>query len=362
MSLDIKEPGSLEKIKNENTKSAIKNIERSQQILDQLINTSDDVRELRSIRKKLSILISDLKDKNLGQFSNKTSSMNDFTTAEEYFVDAFEDFADELEKQSLQGANTKSIKNRINSLEDSISSRLIPSDELKNQFMESISKEENPAELIPPNVKNELHIYLNMLQTKYSRNRLEIMFGGDYIGDLNWKYVPENDNIRSKAGSLLETPLVLEARFQQKDILLIELIQKEANKVKKSQHKCVCIINKSWNDEIKEFTRRFVHPNFILYLYDLDDGLIFNEENKMAQHYSFWFNSKQEITKLDEVIHDFIEEHEYFTVQEIGEAAGLNKKGAGKILKSLIKNNKIVDVSFEPDRDPKYTKLIQKKD
>ena len=350
---------SLENIQEKNTKSTIRNIERSQQILDQLINTSDDVHELRSIRKKLSTLISDLKDKNLGQFSNKTSSMNDFTTAEEYFVNAFEDFTDKLEKQSPQGVNTKNIKIVMNSLEDGISSRLIPTNELKNQFKNSINKEESLAELLPQDVKNELHIYLNMLQTKYSRNRPEIMFGGDYIGYVNWKYIQEHDNIKAKSGSMLDVPLVLEARYQQKDVQLIEQIQKEANKVKKGQHKCVCLVNRSWDDEIKDFTLRFVHPNFILFLYDLEEGLFFNKDNEMAEYYAYWFNTENGKTKLEDLIQSFLDSHEHFTVQELGDALGLNYNGAEKLIKILLEKSTILDVTFG-EKNPKYIKAKPK--
>ena len=351
---------SLENVQEKNTESAIRNIERSQQILDQLINTSDDVHELRSIRKKLSTLISDLKDKNLSQFSNKTSSMNDFTIAEEYFVNAFEDFADELKKQSLQGVNTKNIKVLMKSLEYGINSRLIPTDELINQSQASTNKEESRTGLIPQDLKNELHLYLNMLQTKYSKNRPEILFGGDYVGDMNWKYVQEHDHIKAKSGSMLDVPLVLEARFQQKDVRLIEQIQKEASKVKKGQHKCVCLINREWDDEIKDFALRFMHPNFVLYLHDLEDGLIFNKENEIAEHYSFWFNTEQGMKKLDELVQDFIEDHEYFTEYEVAEAIGLNTGGAKKMLKGLVDNGVIIDVSFESEKIKKYTRTKPK--
>lgn len=345
---------------NENTKNAIKNIERSQQILDQLINTSDDVQELRSIKKKLSTIISDLKDKNLGQFSNKTSSMNDFTTAEEYFVHAFEDFADELEKQSPQVVNTKNIKILLNSLEDGVSSRLVPDNELKKQFTESGTKKTTPNISIPSELKNEVHLYFNMLQTKYSKNRPEVLFGGDYVDGLNWKFNREEDNIVAKLGSMFDTPLILEARFQQKDEKLVDQIQKEANSVKQNQHKCLCLINNSWNREIEDFVGQFVHPNFVLYLYGLTDGVIYNRENKMAEHYAFWFNTEPIKQKLNDYVRDFLEENKYFTEHEVAETLGLNVKGTKKLLKGLINSGIIIDVSFESDESKKYTKAKPK--
>ena len=347
--------GSLENIQDKNTKNGIKNIECSQQILDRLIRTSENVHELRSIRKKLSTLISDLTDKNLYKFGNKTSSINDFTTAEEKFFHATEELAGKLELQSTQGENTKIITIQIELLEDSINSRLIPTDELVKQYQSSINNEESRTELIPQNLKNELHLYLNMLQTKYSRNWPEILFGGDYAGNLNWKYTQENGKIKAKLGSLFEVPLVLEARYQQKYEQLIEQIQQEANNVKKGQHKCVCLINKSWDDEIKNFALRYIHPNFVLYIYDLGEGLILNTENEMTQHYAYWFNTEHDKQKLDDMVEGFLDSHEHFTVQELQDALNLNYKGTEKLIKILLRKGTILDVTFG-EKNPKFIK------
>jgi hypothetical protein len=351
---------SLEKIQAANTESVVKSIELSNQILDKLIQTSEKPYELRKSRKKLSTLSIEVQDKNLTAFKKKTSSYDNFITAENQLKQASDELISGLEEDLNKEIDVKSISILVDNLENSINSRLIPTNELINQSRASTNKEESPAGLIPWDLRNELHLYLNMLQTKYSKNRPEILFDGDYAGDLNWKYIQEHDNIKAKLSSLLEVPLVLEARYQQKDVQLIELIQQEANKVKKGQHKCVCLFNRSWDGEIKDFTIRFVHPDFVLYLYDLEEGLIFNTENEMARHYAYWFNTEHDKQKLDEIVHDFVESHEYFTVQEIGKAIGLNNKSAEKILKGLIRNDKIVDVSFGPDQYPKYTRLIRK--
>ena len=264
------------------------------------------------------------------------------------------------DKQLNDGINVKSIRILLDTFEISVNSRLIPTSELKKQISDMKKSEESHVELLPSDVKNELHLYLNMLQTKYSKNRPEIIFGGDYVKDLNWKYVSGDDFIKARLGSLLEKPLVLEAHYQKMENRLIYQIQIMDNKVKKNQHKCLCLINESWDEETKDFASRFVHPNLVLYLYDLDAGLIFNKGNKMAEHYAFWFNTEPDMKKLDELVMDFIDDHEYFTEYEVAEAFGLNIKGTKKLLKGLVDNGIIIDVSFESEINKKYTKIKPK--
>ena len=351
---------SLENIQAVNTESVVKNIELSDQILDKLIRTSEKPHELRKLRKKLSTLSREVQDKNLTAFKKKTSSYDNFITAENQLKQASDELISRLEEDLNGEINVKSISILVNNLENGINSRLIPTDELIIQSRASTNKEESRTGLIPQDLKNELHLYLNMLQTKYSKNRPEILFGGDYVGDMNWKYVQEHDHIKAKSGSMLDVPLVLEARYQQKDVRLIEQIQKEASKVKKGQHKCVCLINREWDDEIKDFALRFMHPNFVLYLHDPEYGLIFNKENEIAEHYSFWFNTEQGMKKLDELVQDFIEDHEYFTEYEVAEAIGLNMAGAKRMLKGLLDNGVIIDVSFESEEIKKYIRTKPK--
>ncbi len=351
---------SLENVQAENTESVVKNIELSNQILDKLIRSFEKPHELRKLRKKLSTLSMEVQDKNLTAFKKKTSSYDNFITVENQLKQASDELISGLEEHLNEDINVKSISILVDNLENCIDSRIIPTNELNKKYQASMNKEESRAELIPQDLRNELHLYLNMLQTKYSKNRPEILFGGDYVGNMNWKYVQEHDHIKAKSGSMLDVPLVLEARYQQKDVRLIEQIQKEASKVKNGQHKCVCLINREWDDEIKDFALRFMHPNFVLYLHDLEDGLIFNKENEITEHYSFWFNTEQGMKKLDELAQDFIEDHEYFTEYEVAEAIGLNTGGAKKMLKGLVDSGVIIDVSFESDKIKKYTRTKPK--
>ena len=360
MSKKIHEIGSLEDIQKVTTENIIKNIEHSQLLIDNLIQSSENVHELRNFRKKSSILLSELRDKNLGKFNEKTSDNNDFTSAEERLNEAAGNLIAELEKQSNEKINIKSIAILLDTFEHSIKSRLNPTSELKKQISDIEKSEESHVELLSSNVKNELHLFLNMLQTKYSRNRPEILFGGDYIKDLNWKYFSGDDFIKARLDSVLENPLVFEAHYQKKEHRLIDQIQITANKVKKNQHKCLCLINESWDEETKDFASRFVHPNFVLYLHDLESGLVFNTENRMAVHYAFWFNTELGMNKLDELANDFIDVHEYFIEDEVAKAFGLNIKGAKKLLKGLVDNGIIFNVNFESEKNKKYTKIKPK--
>lgn len=350
---------SLEKVQAENTECVVKKIELSNQILDKLIRIFEKPHELRKLRKKLSTLSMEVQDKNLTAFKKKTSSYDNLISAENQLKQASYELISGLEEHLNGKIDVKNISILVDNLENSINSRLIPTDELKNQSQSSTNKDESRTGLIPRDLKNELHLYLNTLRTKYSNNRPEILFGGDYAGDLNWKYTWENDKIKAKLGSLLEVPLVLEARYQQKDVQLIEQIQQEANNVKKGQHKCVCLINRSWDDEIKDFSLRFIHPNFVLYLHDLGEGLIINTENEMAQHYAYWFNAEHDKQKLDDMVEGFLDSHEHFTVQKLGNALGLNYKGTEKLIKILLKKGTILDVTFG-EKNPKFIKAKAK--
>ena len=350
---------SLENVQVVNTESVVKNIELSNQILDKLIRSFEKPYEPRKLRKKLLNLSVEIQDKNLTAFKKKTSSYDNFISAENQLKQASYELISELEEHLNGKIDVKNISILVDNLENGINSRLIPTNELINQSQASTNNEESRKELIPRDLKNELHLYLNMLQTKYSKNRPETLFGGDYTGDLNWKYTRENDKIKAKLGSLLEVPLILEARYQQKDVQLTEHIQQEANNVKKGQHKCVCLINRSWDDEIKNFALRYIHPNFVLYLYDLGEGLILNTENEMTQHYAYWFNTEHDKQKLDDMVEGFLDSHEHFTVQELGNALGLNYKGTGKLIKILLKTGTILDVTFG-EKNTKYIKAKPK--
>ncbi len=349
------EKKTLENIQNENTESVVKNIELSDIILDKLIRIFEKPHELRKLRKKLSTLSLEIQDKNLTAFKKKTSSYDSFITAENQLKQASDELIFRLEEQLNEDIDIKIISILVNTLDNCVNSRLIPTNELINQSRTSTNKEESYTGLIPGDLRNELHLYLNMLRTKYSKNRPEILFGGDYTGDLNWKYIQEQDNIKAKLSSLLDVPLVLETRYQHKDVQLIEQIQQDSNKVKKGRHKCLCLFNRSWDEEIKDFTLRFVHPDFVLYLYDLDEGLIFNKENEMAQHYAYWFNAEHGKQKLDEIIESFLISHEHFTVQELKDVIGLNYKGTEKLIKILLRKGTILDVTFG-EKNPKFIK------
>ena len=350
---------SLENIQAVNTESVVKNIELSNQILDKLIRSFEKPHELRKLRKKLSTLSMEVQDKNLIAFKKKTSSYDNFITAENQLKQASYELISRLEENLNGKIDIKNISMLVDNLKNVINSRVIPTDELINQSRTSTNKEKSPTGLIPRDLKNELHLYLNMLRTKYSKNRPEILYGGDYTGDLNWKYTQENDKIKAKLGSLLEVPLVLEACYQQKDEQLIEQIQQEANNVKKGQHKCVCLINRSWDDEIKNFTLRYIHPNFVLYLYDLGEGLILNTENEMTQHYAYWFNTEHDKQKLDDMVEGFLDSHEHFTLQELEDALDLNYKGTEKFIKIMLRKGTILDVTFG-ENNPKFIKAKPK--
>jgi len=89
-------------------------------------------------------------------------------------------------------------------------------------------------------------------------------------------------------------------------------VQEEAEDVKKNQFECLCLVNTSWGKESKDFASRFNHPRLVLYLYELNGGLVFNNENHAAKHYEFWFNKEQKQETVRERAQKFIGGQEYF--------------------------------------------------
>lgn len=143
------EKKSLENIQAENTESVVKNIELSDQILDKLIQSFEKPHELRKLRKKLSTLSMEVQDKNLTAFKKKTSSYDNFITAENQLKQASNGLIFGLEEHLDGEIDVKSISILVNNLENSINLRLIPTDKLIKQSRTSTNKEESPFGLIP---------------------------------------------------------------------------------------------------------------------------------------------------------------------------------------------------------------------
>lgn len=352
----------LEDVQAANTRKALKDLNSARTVLDRLIQSSSEVTELRGLRNQLTTLISELHNSNLEKFGMKSATIDEFNASEKLLVEASEKLALELERQSKEGVDMNVIARHVDSAEDAIQNRIPLTNELKDLYIESIKKEQLEKKKAPKEASSDLTLYLNLLQTKYTSYRPEVLHTGDYFPDAKWEYGAGDKNVTARLSDGFAAPLLLEARWQDNSETLVEQVQKEAEAVKKNQYKCLCLLNNAWGEGIKGFAARFNHPKLALYLYELNGGLFYNKETPAAKHYEFWFNTEQKRETLHEKALKFIEAHEYFTAQEVAGALVMKAEGAEALLGELEKAGEVTDVSFKADKVRKYTKKKKNKE
>ncbi|MFA4957829.1 MAG: hypothetical protein WC556_12740 [Candidatus Methanoperedens sp.] len=350
-------------IQGVNTRKALNDLNHSRTILDRLIQDSTEVTELRNLRNKLTTLISDIQNPNLSKFGQRSATVDEFNSAEKALVESSEKLAKELERQSKESVDVKVIAQLVDSAGESIRSRIPLSNELKDLYVESRKKDEQERKKIPEGTSPELNLYLNALQTKYANNRPEVLHTGDYLPDAKWEYEAGDRNVTAKlSNGFSATPLLFEVLWQDSNGSIVEVVQEDAEDVKKNQFKCLCLVNTAWGKESKDFASRFTHPKLALYLYEMNGGLVFNMESPAAKHYEFWFNTEQKFETVREKAQRFIEGQEYFTAQDVAGVMGMKIEGAEMLLVGLEKNGIITDVSFKSDKVKKYTKAKLRED
>lgn len=345
-------------IQGVNTRKALNDLNRSRTILDRLIQESTEVTELRNLRNRLTTLIADIQNPNLSKFGQRSATVDEFNNAEKALIESSVKLAKELERQSKEGVDVKVIARLVDSTDEAIHSRIPLSNELKDLYVESMKKDVHEKKKIPEGTSPELNLYLNALQTKYANNRPELLHTGDYLPDAKWEYESGDRSVTARlSNGFSGTPLLLEARWQDSNGSIVEVVQEEAQVVKKNQFECLCLVNTAWGKESKDFASRFNHPRLALYLYELNGGLVFNKESPAAKHYEFWFNMEQKRETVREKAQKFIEGQEYFTAQDVAGALGMKIEGSEALLFELVKNGVITDVSFKSDKTRKYTKV-----
>lgn len=345
-----------------NTRKALKDLNSAHTTLNRLVQSSGEVTELRGLRNKLTTLISEVQNPNLQKFSKKSATIDEFNNAEKILVESAEKLALELERQSKEGVDIKAIAQLVDSAGDAIRSRIPLTNELKDLYIEGITKEHHEKKKLPKEASSELKLYLNTLLTKYASYKPEVLHTGDYLPDAKWDYHAGDNNVAARLSDGFGIPLLLEARWQDNNEALVEQVQKEAEAVKKNQYKCLCLLNSAWGKEIMDFAARFNHPKLAMYLCELNGGLVYNRENPAAKHYEFWFNTEQKRETLREKALKFIEAHEYFTAQDVAGALGMKAEGAEALLGGFVKASSVIDVSFKADKVKKYTKSMAKED
>ncbi len=353
----------LEDLQGANTRKALNDLNHSRTILDRLIQDSTEVTELRNLRNRLTTLISDIQNPNLSKFGQSSATVDEFNATEKALVESSEKLAKELERQSKESVDVKIIARFVDSAGEAIHSRIPLSNELKDLYVKSMKKDEQEKKKIPEGTSPELNLYLNALQTKYANNRPELLHTGDYLPDAKWEYEAGDRNVTAKlSNGFSGTPLLFEARWQDSNESIVEVVQEEAEDVKKNQFECICLVNTAWGTESRDFASRFNHPKLALYLYELNGGLVFNKESPAAKYYEFWFNKEQKRETVRERAQRFIEGQEYFTAQDIAGELGMKGEGAEVLMGGLVKVGAVMDVSFKSDEKKKYTKAKKKED
>ena len=339
-----------------NTRAIFKNLENAHTALDKLIRDPDKATELRSLRNRLTTIISDAKNADLDKFSARDATIEEFNAAEKHLLESSERLFREVERQSKEGIDIKAIELCIEEVEGAVRGRIPLTDRLIELFTEGAKDEQREKDKIPDRALTDLTLYLNMLQSKYASNRPDVLHTGDYLPDAGWDCRAGDRRVSARLSNGLGTPLIIEARWHDNSQIPVDLVQNEADAVKKNQYKCLCLVNSSWDKESRDFAARFNHPRLALYLHELSGELLYNPENPDARHYVFWFDREQTRKTLTERALEFSRTHEYFTRQDIARELGLSEEGAKKLLGGLEKKGLVTDVSFRSDKTRRYTK------
>ncbi|ATU07665.1 MarR family transcriptional regulator [Methanohalophilus portucalensis] len=385
---DLTPPAELQQ---QNHKLVIDNLHKSHEYIEHLIHKayrkqdSITTAELRQVRNKTSDLIADFQDKNISSFNRRQGNLDDFYEAEECFMKSSTGLLEFLQTSldTAETVDTLTLERKIDSLATSFRNRIMLTDELNSEYEDTKRKQQlnsldshadeldsakkscgithgisiEKDELDDTEYLSKLYNYINLLEEKYSKFQPEISPNGDYIADKNWKI---DVTKRSVSGvikdNLFRKILTIETYCypiqQMQDF--VEHVQSQANAVGKKQHKNLCLIANEWNDGVKVFARNFIHQRMSLFLYELkNDTLIFNDTSESANHLKFWHSHDTERQTLNQSMNEFIEEAEYFTLNDIEMKFGLNHQGANELVKKMLNQGIIVDVGLE---SPKYVK------
>ena len=355
-SLFKRKSNELEDKQKANTASVTKTLNSARNILERLIQTTNEVTDIRALRSRLTGLISDVQSPDFGKFIKKEASLEDFYAVENVLVESTGNLLNTLE-QTKENMDVGVIIGLLDTVEDAVRNRVPVTEELNKLYFEEIKEKQKAKQEVPDTASSDLTLYLNMLQTRYASSKPDVLHNGDYFPMLKWEYRTGNKSISAQlSDGLIEIPLMLEARWQDSSEAIVAMVQKEEEGVRRKGFKCLCLVNAGWDDENRSFAERFNHPKLALYLYDLKGELVFNAGNPAASHYEFWFNNEQVRETLKERVIGIIESQEYFTPQDIAGALGMNAEGAGRLLDELEKEGVVVDVSFKSDKMRKYTK------
>jgi hypothetical protein len=407
-------PEDPQKVQEESRQKVADNLRDIYSAIERLIQKSYQQKEmdqnfqLRSFRSDISGLLPEVEDKNLGKLAGRKGNLEDFYVAEDMLLaSSFEllDFANScLISDSIDIVLLESYLNRF---EQSINGRVIIDKGILNEFKlkkmeydaglkvdfdkkslhnvhaadntinrEEVKTQESSYEdnsSITPTLSNDInegleseldtgtlskmYNYFNILEHKYSSYQPEVSYDGSYIGDVKWVFDVSDMYVFAEVRKrFFKTSLTFETYWHPFDDLksIIQFVQQEANSVPKEQYKSICVVNSIWPSDMQEWVASYMHPRLILFLYELDnDALYFNKSVKSANYLAIWHNSEEKPETIEDKLNSLLDEMEYFVASDLMRITGLNSKSADKLIKEMVKNNKIIDIGFGSS---KYTR------
>lgn len=352
-------------VQNKNRRTVIDNLQQSYAQIDILIQRCHQLRDyqnasiLRRIRVELGNQLEEIWDTGLDTFdkgSDDNAALDCFYRRECEFTTTSEDLLIEIRHQSAGDIDPPALSNLVDKVREAFRARIPITAVIADEIQKKNPNHERESTELPEEVPGRLYHYLNLLEQKYATHHLEISHTGDWLASRSWDYTKYDDGIsgRIKEG-ILKTPLVIEARWQPS--AEIQQIQSEADSIGRQQYKCLCLINRTWGDAIRDWILNFTHQRASLYLYELEgDSLIYNSANPAAEWYAGWFSPlNQEETVLEQILM-FIDIHEYFTPENLCSAFHLSEIGANALMCELLDRDRIVDVSSSV-YGRRYTKM-----
>ena len=339
---------------NESRRAVIDNLQQSHAQIDALIGGCHQLRDyqnagvLRRIRVELGNQLEEMRNAGPDTFDRgdeDSVTIDEFHRREDEFTATSEDLLREIRRQSTGDIDPPTLSNLVDKVREAFRARIPITAGIIDEIQRNDIDQEGESTELPEEVPGRLYHYLNFLEQKYATHHPEISHTGDWLASMSWDYTKYDDGIsgRIKEG-ILKTPLTIEARWQPSTE--IPQIQSEADSIGRKQYKCLCLINRTWDDAIKDWIRNFTHHRVSLYLYELEgDLLIHNSNNPAAECYACWFSPlNPEETVLEQIL-IFIDEHEYFAIDDLCSAFHLSEIGASMVIRGLLDSDRIVDVS-----------------
>ncbi len=345
----------LESLQASNNRKILINMSSARTIIDRFIQKSQDPAQFRNMKNRLNTLNSELLKIDPAKFTRKAATLEEWNMAEKLLLDNSEKLALELERQLSTVPDIAAVERYMDAVSSAILNRLPVTPEL-NALYKRTSKKDKPEVKIPDAVSPELDHYLNSLLARYANFSPHVLNSGEYPPEVKWEYTSGNKSISSVLSNSRGISLVFETRWQDADDL-DDIVRKEAALVKKNQYKCLCLVNKSWDRESRNFARSYSFPKLALFLHELKGGLYYNSNDASAEHYEFWFNTELKKETLNELAARYFKGHEFVFPADIAKALGINEKSAQSLLLNLEKKGIITDVSLKSDKIKKYTRV-----